>query len=106
MATLTAITRMDCNNFWMTSDAGYGRPSTVWKDLAEVKLSCVVCSPDLQPAKGDYDQVIANLQSLQGKIVTPGYQMGKVFFLAGKGVMKRFKVHHVLFEVSIRNQMT
>lgn len=92
MATLTVIVHVDCNDFWITLDGGYTRSSIVWKDLAEVKLTCAMCSPDLQPAKLDYDQVIANLESLQGRIVTPGYQMGKVFFLGGKGDMKRFKV--------------
>ena len=98
MVTLTAIVCVDRNDFWMTSDGGYVRPSIVWKELAKVKLTCTVCSPDLQPAKGAYKQVILNLQSLQCEILTPGYQMGKGFFLGGKG--DRFKLRHVLFEVS------
>ena len=98
MATLTVIVRVDHNDFWMTLDGGYARPSIVWKELAEVKLTCAACSPDLEPAKGVYDQVITNLQSLQCDIVMPGYQMGKGFFLGGKG--DRFKLCHMLFEVS------
>jgi len=101
MVTLTAIVHIDRDDFWMTSDAGYRRPSTVWKGLRDVKPSCAVCIPDLQPARGDYDQVVKNLEQLQAEIVTPGYQMGKGFFLALKGDAKRFKIQHVLFDVSI-----
>lgn len=100
VATLTTIVRIDGNDFWMVSDGAYNWPSTVWKELADVKLSCAVCAPDLQPVKVDYDQVVANLHELQRQVVTPGYQMGKSFFLASKGDMERFKIRHVLFEVS------
>lgn len=44
--TLTVIVRVNRNDFWMTSDGEHARPSTVWKDLAEVKLTCAVCSPE------------------------------------------------------------
>lgn len=101
MVFLTTIICIDGSDFWMTSDGAYGWPSTVWKELADVKLSCAVCTLDLQPMKADYDQVVANLHKLQAQVVTPGYQMGKSFFLPGKGDMKRIKIRHVLFEVHI-----
>ena len=100
LAKLSAIVKIDRDDFWMTSDAGYQKPSVVWKSLAEVKLSCAMAMPDLQPAKMDYAVVVSNLQSLQAKITTPGYDMGKGFFLTGRGDVQRFKLRHVLFEVS------
>lgn len=100
MAKLSAIVKIDRDDFWMTSDAGYQRPSVVWKSLAEVKLSCAMTMPDAQPAKMDYSRVVSNLQELQGRIATPGYQMGKGFFLSARGDVQRFKLRHVLFEVS------
>ena len=48
----------------------------------------------------DYARVVDNLRTLQGKITTPGYQMGKGFFLAARGDVQRFKLHHILFKVS------
>jgi len=92
MVSLSAIVRIDRNNFWMSSDAGYQRPSTVWKDLVDVKPSCAVCTLDLQPAKGDYEKVVENLQQLQAQTLTPGYQMGKGFFLGLKSEAMRFKI--------------
>jgi len=100
--TPVAIVHINRNDFWMTSDAGYRRPSTVLKGLRDVKLSYAVCIciPDLQPVRGNYDQVVKNLEQLQAEIVTPGYQIGKGFFLGAKGDAKRFKIQHVLFDVS------
>jgi len=101
MASLSAIVRVDHNDFWMTPDAGYQKPSAVWKDLLDVKPSCVVSAPDLQPVKDEFQQVVANLQHLQDKMQTPGYEMGKAFFTGGHAQTQRFKVRHVLFEVSV-----
>jgi len=61
---LSAIVKIDRDEFWWTSDA---------KNLAEVKSSCAITMPDLQPAKMDYPCVVANLQNLQGKITMPEY---------------------------------
>ena len=101
MASLSAIVRVEHNDFWMTPDAGYQKPSAIWKDLLDVKPSCVVSAPDLQPVKDDFQQVVANLQHLQGEMRTPGYEMGKAFFTGGHAETQRFKVRHVLFEVSV-----
>ena len=99
-AKLSAIVKIDRDDFWLTSDAGYRKPSVVWKTLADVKPSCAITMPDVQPAKMDYARVVDNLRMLQGKITTPGYQMGKGFFLAARGDVQRFKLRHILFEVS------
>lgn len=79
MATLSAIVHVDQNNFWMTLDAAYDWPSIVWKDLADVKPSCAVCTLDLPPVKAYYNQVVANLHELQAQVLTPGYQKEKSF---------------------------
>ena len=98
LAKLSAIVKIDCDDFWMTSDAGYQKPSVVWKTLADVKLSCAMTMPDLQPVKMDYASVVSNLQTLQGRTMMPGYEMGKGFFLGARGDVQRFKLRHVLFE--------
>lgn len=100
LARLSAIVKIDRDDFWMISDAGYQKPSVVWKSLAEVKLSCAMTMPDLQPVKMDYVCVVANLETLQGRITTPGYEMGKGFFVGARGDVRRFKLRHALFEVS------
>ena len=100
LAKLSAIVKIDRDDFWLTSDAGYRKPSVVWKSLADVKPSCAITIPNMQPAKMDYARVVDNLRTLQGKITTPGYQMGKGFFLAARGDVQRFKLRHILFEVS------
>ena len=103
MARLSAIVKIDRDDFWLTSDAGYQKPSVVWKSLAEVKPSCAMTMPDVQPAKMDYSRVVANLHNLQERIMTPGYQMGKGFFLSARGDVQRFKLRHILFEVRRSN---
>ncbi|KIM52125.1 hypothetical protein SCLCIDRAFT_141881 [Scleroderma citrinum Foug A] len=76
VATLTTIVRIDGNNFWIVSDRAYDRPSTVWKELADVKLSCAVCAPDLQLVKADYDQVsaLSHSRCLAGTILNSASQ--------------------------------
>jgi len=101
MASLSAIVQVDHNDFWMTPDTGYQKPSAVWKDLLDVKPSCIISAPDLQPVKDKFQQVVANLQHLQGEMWMPGYEMGKAFFTGGHAQTQRFKVRHVLFEVSV-----
>ena len=65
-----------------------------------MKPSCAMTMPDVQPVtEMDYSRVVANLHNLQGRITTPGYQMGKGFFLSARGDVQRFKLRHVLFEV-------
>ena len=100
IAKLSAIVKIDRDDFWLTSDAGYRKPSVVWKTLADVKPSCAITIPDVQPARMDYARVVDNLRTLQEKITTPGYQMGKGFFLAARGDVQRFKLRHILFEVN------
>ena len=99
LARLSAIVKIDRDDFWLTPDAGYQKSSVVWKSLADVKLSCAMTMPDLQPVKTDYVRVVSNLETLQERITTPGYEMGKGFFLAARGDVRRFKLRHALFEV-------
>ena len=103
MARLCTIVKINRDDFWLTSDAGYQKPLVVWKSLAEVKPSCAMTMPDVQPVKMDYSRVVANLHNLQGRITTPGYQMGKGFFLSARGDVQRFKLRHILFEVRRSN---
>jgi len=91
IARLSAIVKVDQDEFWWTSDA---------KNLAEVKSSCAIMMPDLQPAKMDYPCVVANLQNLQGKITMPEYQTGK------RGIRSRSSnLYSLWFEGLLRHML-
>lgn len=100
LAPLTVIGRIDDNDFWMTPDAGYRKGSSVWGKLADVKASCAVRAADEPGVKSDFATVLKNLGEMQESISRPGYQIGKGFILPDNGSGKRFKIRHILFEVS------
>ena len=88
LAKLSAIVKIDREDSWLTSNAGYQKPSVVWKNLWEAKPLGVIAMPELQPVKTEYVRVVSNLQKLR-KITAPGYQMSKGFFLAALQVAPR-----------------
>ncbi|KIK17013.1 hypothetical protein PISMIDRAFT_685753 [Pisolithus microcarpus 441] len=97
-AVLRAIVRIDSDDFWLTADGGYLGPNTVWKEIANVKPSCTVTDPGLDPITSDYDVVIHVLQDLTQKCVTAGYSSGTSFFSTKDTGAIRFKLRHTLFE--------
>ncbi|KIK13779.1 hypothetical protein PISMIDRAFT_688404 [Pisolithus microcarpus 441] len=97
-AVLRAIVRIDSDDFWLTADGGYLGPNTVWKEIADVKPSCTVTDPGLDPITSDYNVVIHVLQDLTQKCVTAGYSSGTSFFSTKDTGAIRFKLRHTLFE--------
>ncbi|KIK11918.1 hypothetical protein PISMIDRAFT_78579, partial [Pisolithus microcarpus 441] len=97
-AILSAIARIDNHDFWLTSDGGYQGPDSVWKEFLEVKPSCALTDPGLQPAAADFPIVLRTLQKITEKCVTPGYSAGRSFFAPSKTTATRFKLRHKLFE--------
>ncbi|KAI5989258.1 hypothetical protein EDD15DRAFT_2284432 [Pisolithus albus] len=97
-AVLSAIVRIDSEDFWLTADGGYLGPNIVWKEFADVKLSCAATDPGLEPVSSDYVVVINVLQHLTEKCVTAGYSSGKSLFSKKGTAAMRFKLRHTLFE--------
>lgn len=97
-AELSAIVRIDQDNFWLTSDGGYVGPTAICKEILEVKPSCSLSNPAVEPASSDFATVLQMLRVLTEECVTPGYSSGKSFFSTEKNKPPRFKVRHRLFE--------
>ncbi|KAI5991149.1 hypothetical protein EDD15DRAFT_2449176 [Pisolithus albus] len=97
-AELSAIVRIDRDDFWLTADGGYVEPTPMCKELLEVKLSCALTNPAVEPASTDFPTVLQILRQLTGQCVTPGYSSGKSFFSVEKNKPPGFKVRHKLFE--------
>ncbi|KAI6041949.1 hypothetical protein EDC04DRAFT_2892453 [Pisolithus marmoratus] len=53
-AVLSAIVRIDRDDFWLTSDGGYRGPNTFWREILDVKPSCTVSEPGLEPVNLDF----------------------------------------------------
>ena len=101
LAPLAVIGCIDDDDFWMSPDAGYRKGLPIWRDLADVKALCAVRAADEPVIKSDFAAVLKNLASMQGNLVSrPSYQVKKDFTLPDNGSGKRFKIRHVLFEVS------
>lgn len=97
LASLCAIAHISNQDFWLTSDAGYRGPSSVWGDLARVKPSCTLEEPDMQPVRGDFKAVMDNLRKLQDAVATSGFSPeSRKGLLQGGNGGQRFKVKHVL----------
>lgn len=97
-AELSAIVRIDRENFWLTSDGGYVGPTNICKEILEVKPSCTLSNPSVEPASTDFATVLQMLHLVTEKCVTPGYSSGKSLFSTEKNKPPRFKVRHNLFE--------
>ncbi|KAI6021763.1 hypothetical protein BKA83DRAFT_4126509 [Pisolithus microcarpus] len=66
-AILHTIVHIDSKDFWLTADSGYLGPNTVWKEIADVKPSCTITNPGLEPISSDFKVVIHMLQDLTEK---------------------------------------
>ncbi|KAI6020046.1 hypothetical protein PISMIDRAFT_17811 [Pisolithus microcarpus 441] len=97
-AELCAIVRIDRDHFWLTSDGGYLGPNDICKEFLDVKPSCALSSPGLEPMASDFLTVLQMLRLLMEKCVTPGYSSGKSFFSTKMNGPPRFKLRHQLFE--------
>ncbi|KAI5989036.1 hypothetical protein EDD15DRAFT_2286047 [Pisolithus albus] len=99
MAVLSAIVHISSNDYWLTSDGGYRKGSSITSRLCDVKPSCTVSEPSMPPVN-DFANVIKNLRAIVMKCATPGYKQGKGFFFYDNSTTNpsRFKVRHKLFE--------
>ncbi|KAI5992237.1 hypothetical protein EDD15DRAFT_2368510 [Pisolithus albus] len=97
-AELSVIVRIDRDNFWLTSDGGYVEPTAICKELQEVKPSCTLTNPRMEPASTDFDSVLHMLRQLTKQCITTGYSCGKSLFANEKNKPPGFKVQHRLFE--------
>lgn len=100
LAELSAIVFIDSKNYWLTSDGGYRKGVGMWHHLYDVKPSCTVSEPPMNPAKVDFSAAMKNLRILMQKIGTPGYEKGKgfLFYDNSSPTPTRFKIRHCLFE--------
>ncbi|KAI6011233.1 hypothetical protein BKA83DRAFT_4132225 [Pisolithus microcarpus] len=97
-AVLSAIVRIDRDDFWLVSDGGYQGAGSIWKDILDVKPSCALTKPGMQPLDADFATVMTTLRLLTNKCVTPGYALGKSLFGNENLNPKHFKLRHKLFE--------
>ncbi|KIK19874.1 hypothetical protein PISMIDRAFT_13357 [Pisolithus microcarpus 441] len=97
-AILSMIVRIDHNNFWLMADGGYLGPNNVCKDILDVKPSCALLNPGLEPMMSDFPLVLQTLQQSTQCCVTPGFSSGKSFFSVDQNGAQHFKLHHILFE--------
>lgn len=97
-AVLSAIVRVDQEDFWLTPDGGYQGPNGVWKEFLDVKPSCALANPGVEPVMSDFPVTLHMLQSFTQRCVTPGFSSGKSFFSSDEHGPTRFKLRHNLFE--------
>ncbi|KAI6024014.1 hypothetical protein BKA83DRAFT_4052710 [Pisolithus microcarpus] len=97
-AILSMIVRIDHNNFWLMADGGYPGPNNMCKDILDVKPSCALLNPGLEPMMSDFPLVLQTLQQSTQRCVTPGFSSGKSFFSVDQNGAQHFKLHHILFE--------
>ncbi|KAI6014255.1 hypothetical protein PISMIDRAFT_118001, partial [Pisolithus microcarpus 441] len=95
---LSAIACIDHDDFWLTADGGYHAPTPVCRELLDVKPSCALATPGLEPVKSDFAIVLRNLRQVTEKCIMPGYGTGKSFFTGDPLNTTCFKLRHQLFE--------
>lgn len=95
---LSAIGCIDHDDFWLMADGGYHRPTAVCREILDVKPSCALTTPGLEPVRSDFATVLHNLHQITEQCVTPGYAAGKSFFTGDDSNTTCFKLRHQLFE--------
>ncbi|KAI6024582.1 hypothetical protein EDC04DRAFT_2723655 [Pisolithus marmoratus] len=100
VADLSAIVQINSNNYWLMSDAGYCKGMKFCQHLYDIKPSCTISEPPMNPYKTDFTAVMNNLRILTQKTSTPGYQLGQGFFFHDNATLTptRFKIRHILFK--------
>ncbi|KAI5983548.1 hypothetical protein EDD15DRAFT_2202033 [Pisolithus albus] len=97
-AILSAIACIDHDDFWLVADGGYHGPTEVCKEILDIKPSCAMTHPGLEPVRTDFAVVLQNLREITQKCVTSGYSAGRSFFTWSNQIPTRFKLRHQLFE--------
>ncbi|KIK29100.1 hypothetical protein PISMIDRAFT_89656 [Pisolithus microcarpus 441] len=98
-AILSAIVRIDRDDFWLMADGGYHGPNKVCKDILDVKPSCALSDPGFEPVMSDFPIVLQTLEQFTQRCVTLGFSSGKSFFSIDHNGLSCFKLRHKLFEV-------
>ncbi|KAI6024018.1 hypothetical protein BKA83DRAFT_4125412 [Pisolithus microcarpus] len=76
-AILSAIACIDHDNFWLTTNGGYHGPTTVCRAILNIKPSCAMTIPGMEPVTSDFGVIIQNLHEINQKCVMPGYSAGR-----------------------------
>ncbi|KAI6009167.1 hypothetical protein BKA83DRAFT_4504930 [Pisolithus microcarpus] len=97
-AILSAIVRIDRDDFWLMADGGYHGPNKVCKDILDVKPSCALSDPGFEPVMSDFPIVLQTLEQFTQRCVTLGFSSGKSFFSIDHNGLSCFKLRHKLFE--------
>ncbi|KAF9234214.1 hypothetical protein BU15DRAFT_79234 [Melanogaster broomeanus] len=74
LATLSAIVRVNDNNFWLTSDAGWRTPTKITPQLSDAKGTCIGIAPLTGIFHDDFLASIHNARTLQQRTATPDFE--------------------------------
>ncbi|KAI6017791.1 hypothetical protein BKA83DRAFT_4496954 [Pisolithus microcarpus] len=98
---MDSLQRIDQEDFWLTPDGRYQGPNGVWKEFLDVKPSCTLMNPGMEPVMSDFPVTLHMLQSFTQHCMTPGFSSGKSFFSGDEHGPSCFKLCHKLFEVHL-----
>lgn len=73
LAVLSLIGTISSDDFWMTLDAGWCRPTSITKNLSAAKVSCSAGSPPVQELAADFSTALTNICWLQDQAATHGF---------------------------------
>ncbi|KIK18236.1 hypothetical protein PISMIDRAFT_109910 [Pisolithus microcarpus 441] len=98
---LSAIVHIDQEDFWLTPDGRYQGPNGIWKEFLDVKPSCTLVNPGMEPVMSDFPVTLHMLQLFTQHCVTPSFSSGKSFFSSDEHGPSHFKLCHRLFKVGL-----
>ncbi|KAI6012887.1 hypothetical protein BKA83DRAFT_4130694 [Pisolithus microcarpus] len=64
---LSTVVHINSADFWLTADGGFLGPNSIWKEIVNVKPSCTIMDPGIEPVTFDFVVVIRVLQELTAK---------------------------------------
>ena len=100
-AILSAVVTLTAEDFWLSSDGYWEESVADAPSIADVVLSCTGAAPSQDYVRQQFTNVIANLNTLVGRMRTDTRCMRHVRVLSAVSLSPKIKFQHILFEVGV-----
>ena len=103
IATLSAIVILTDEDFWLSSDGFWEESTSRALSITDVTLTCTGADPRRHELRGHFNNVIANVIALVGRLRTNTHCKKHVRVMSAITLEPKIKFQHRLFEVSARH---
>jgi hypothetical protein len=104
--TLSTITHLTWDGFWLSSDGKWSGPTDYCKKLADIKISCTGGSPEQENLKQHFKTTLETVDALIARAHTANFCKQTPRLTSPIDLSPRIKFRHTLFSVRITRNLT